>query len=585
MKTEIIIERVEAVAKKKFGKDFSFRPGQKEAIIDILDSYYNSDVETYILEAPTGSGKSLIAMICSAVLEEEKRKGYILTSELALQDQYANDFARYGLKWGHVKGADTYMCAVNFQPFSHGDCRLQKLSYDQAEKLDCFPMCGYLGNRKRSIESPVSLLNNSYALIQRNYVEDQVQKRGGETPFPQRDFVFCDEAHRIISIVQGHFAPRINQELIDSVKYLDTFQAKNGHGSNQLAPQINSVMFLLENENDKAKIFELLKRLYGFMGEQKKKDRMTVEDAGKQFENWAAIPMDWKRALKCCDFTKDVACKIEDFGKIIELVGHDKLVKTVNPTIKDTNEVVFNCVDEGYMVDRYFSQKFGFKVLMSATIGNPKYFMTAMGSKNVRFNRIKSHFNFDKSPIYFMPKNRISYKNIEEKTPELARYITNILRKHDSSGIIHSGSYSLAKRVYGYLPADLRRRVVLYEGSSEKMAALDRLSDEKSNVIVMGPSLLEGIDLKDDLSRLQIFLKVPYPSLGSNFVKEKMNHYPMWYKWAAEIAIEQGVGRSVRSMDDYCVTYFLDGCLQDLLREPMAFNATFRERIQIIDTI
>jgi hypothetical protein len=53
MKTEIIIERVEAVAKKKFGKDFSFRPGQKEAIIDILDSYYNSDVETYILEAPT----------------------------------------------------------------------------------------------------------------------------------------------------------------------------------------------------------------------------------------------------------------------------------------------------------------------------------------------------------------------------------------------------------------------------------------------------------------------------------------------------------------------------------------------------
>ena len=46
-------------------------------------------------------------------------------------------------------------------------------------------------------------------------------------------------------------------------------------------------MFLLENENDKAKIFELLKKLYGFMGEQKKKDRMTVEDAGKQFENWA----------------------------------------------------------------------------------------------------------------------------------------------------------------------------------------------------------------------------------------------------------------------------------------------------------
>ena len=586
MKIEQITSRVEWVAKEKFGKSFTFRPGQKEAIIDILNTYYNTEVDTYILEAPTGSGKSLIAMICSAVLEEEKRTGYILTSEIMLQDQYASDFRRYKLKWGCVKGADTYQCAVNLMPFSLGECRVQKLSYEQAEDLSCFSDCGYLNNRKRSIESNVSLLNYSYALIQRNYVEDQKQKAGGEVPFKQRDFVFCDEAHRIIDIVQGHFAPRINQDLIDAIKFLDGFQKKHGYGSSEIAPFISSLSFLIEHETDKKVLKEQLRKVYNLLVAQRKKDKYMSEDASKKFDNYNAIPNDWRRALKSADFTKDVHCKVEDFLNIIESVGDDKMVKTVNIVAKDSNEIVFNCVDEGYMVDRYFSQKFGFKVLMSATIGNPRYYMGAMGSKNVRFNRIKSYFNFDKSPIYFMPKNRISYKNLDEKLPQLAEYVNQILANHKNlSGIIHSGSYALAKKVWDLLPLAQQRRVYLYEGTHEKISAISKLESLGDNALIMGPSLLEGLDLKEDMSRLQIFLKVPYPSLASNFVKEKMNHYPAWYKWKAEISVSQGIGRSVRSAEDWAVTYFLDGCLQDILRDEYAFNTEFRNRIINVDKI
>ena len=579
-----IIQKVEEVSSARFGKGFTFRPGQKEAIIDILDSYYNTEVDTYILEAPTGSGKSLIAMICAAVIESAGDKGYILTSELALQDQYHQDFKRYGLKWGCIKGADTYQCVVNLMPFSLGECRIQKISYDQAEKLDCFGECGYLNNRKQSIQSNVSLLNYSYALIQRNYVEDQMQSRGAEPPFLQRDFVFCDEAHRIIDIVQGHFAPRINQDLMEAVKYLDAFQKKNGYGSSQIAPGLNSVTRLAEHENDKALLKTHLVSIYNALTTQRKKNAAMAEDSAKKFENWNAVPPEWRRALKSADFVKDVHCKVEDFIKIIAEVGTDKMVKTVNPSIKETNEIVFNCIEEGYMVDRYFSQKFGFKILMSATIGNPKYFMSAIGSKNVRFNRIKSHFNFTESPIYFMPRNRISYKNIDEKIPELAKHVTSILAKHpDLAGIIHSGSYSLGKRVYEELPLAVQKRIHLYEGSSSKMTAVGKLN--QGNSVVMGPSLLEGLDLKDDMSRLQIFLKVPYPSMASNFVKEKMNYYPMWYRWKAETSISQGIGRSIRSSDDWAVTYFLDGCLQDILKDEYSFSKDFRERIINIETI
>lgn len=584
MRREEIIEAVNDVAKRKFNANFEFRPGQREAIIDILDTYYNTEVDTYILEAPTGSGKSLIAMIASAVLEENHRKGYILTSELALQDQYHSDFKKYSLKWGCIKGADTYTCAVNLMPFSLGECRIQKLSYDQAEELDCFSACGYLQNRKKSILAPVSLLNYSYALIQRNYVEEQVLKRGGEPPFPQRDFVFCDEAHSLMDIVQGHFAPRINQDLIESVKFLDNFQRKNGYGNTQIEPQISSLVFLIEYENSKEILRDQLKKIYMLLSSQKGKDKLMQDDAAKRFDNWAAVPQDWRRALKYADFIKDVHCKVEDFLKIIESVGTSKMVKTVNVSARDTNEIIFNCVDEGFMVDKYFNQKFGFKVLMSATIGDPRYFMSAIGTRNVRFNRIKSHFNFEKSPIYFTPRNRVTYRNLDERVPVLVDYVINILRKHtETSGIIHSGSYSLAKRVWQELPVDLQRRVKLYEGTSEKINAVSQLAT--GNTIIMGPSLLEGLDLSEDMSRLQIFLKVPYPSLANNFVKEKMDQYPAWYRWRASIAVQQGVGRSVRSAEDWAITYFLDGCLQDILREELSFPPDFKNRIINIDKI
>jgi Rad3-related DNA helicase len=471
-------------------------------------------------------------------------------------------------------------------PFSLGECRIQKLSYEQAEQLPCWEECGYLTNRKRAIESPVSLLNYSYALIQRNYVEEQQQKQGHGVPFPSRDFVFCDEAHRIIDIVQSHFSPRINQEFVDAIKYLETFQKKNGYGGEVLSANLISLVFLIQEEENKNIIKGHLQKFYNYLVKQRYKDKMVAEDAAKKFQDWNAVPSDWRRALAYMDRVKDVYCKVEDYLKILENSSTEKMVKTVNQTLKDTPEIIFNYVDEGYMVDRYFSKKFGFKVLMSATFGNPKYFLKAFGGKNARFNRIKSMFDFAKSPIYLMYKNRLSYRNIEEKTPLLAESLCSILDRHpDLSGIVHSGSYSLAKKVWNLLPKAHQDRIHLYEGTQEKINAISKIVGESSKKVVMGPSLLEGLDLKDDHSRLQVFLKVPYPSLANNFVKEKMKHYPDWYRWRACVSVLQGVGRSVRSQEDWAITYFLDGCLQDIIGEKHSVPEDFLNRIIRVERV
>lgn len=100
--------------------------------------------------------------------------------------------------------------------------------------------------------------------------------------------------------------------------------------------------------------------------------------------------------------------------------------------------------------------------------------------------------------------------------------------------------------------------------------------------VLMGPSLLEGLDLKDNYSRFQIFAKVPYLSLGDKFVKVKLQMNPSWYQWKAIVNVLQGTGRSIRSEDDWAATYFLDAGLADLIhRSRASFPHEFMSRIQI----
>jgi Rad3-related DNA helicase len=91
------------------------------------------------------------------------------------------------------------------------------------------------------------------------------------------------------------------------------------------------------------------------------------------------------------------------------------------------------------------------------------------------------------------------------------------------------------------------------------------------NGILIGPSLLEGLDLKDDNSRFQIFFKMPFANISDTFVKKKAELDNGWYRWKSAIAILQGVGRSVRNENDWAKTYMLDGSFKEFIRDNVGF--------------
>ena len=557
-----------------FGKDFEFRKGQREIITKICETYLEDPESTLVIDAPTGAGKSLIAMWSAHILKELGNRGYMVTSDLSLQDQYESDFYNYGLRWPSIKGVDNYECSVNGLPFSLGDCKLKGMGYEQAERLPCYGSCEYLQNRRRAIDQPIALLNYSFWLIQRNYVEAKMLQDDRVVPFEQRDFVFFDEAHRIDDIVQSHFSPRIEPGLVERMMTLNRFASKQGfqeasYTKNKIQSLVNHMM--VGGKNDVFTAMSEFERILHSFG----KVRQVANKMAKKRYGTAGVPKDWQTAFGHFDRLKDVHCKVEDYLSLIKEVGIDKMVLDQNE-----HEAKFMCVEESLMINKYLHEKANFKVFMSATIGDPKAFVKIMGIKNAKFIRMDNAFNYDKSPVVFVNRHKLSFREREASLPKVVEIMDQIISKHKGQrGIIHCGSYEFMN----YIQSKSKHtfRLMNYENSKQKADVLE-LFKKKEDAVLMGPSLLEGLDLKDDTSRFQIFFKVPYPSLGDPLIKAKMQTSNEWYDWKTGISIMQGVGRSVRSKDDWAVTYVLDACFRSLINKPGFFPPSFMERIKTI---
>ncbi len=93
-------------------------------------------------------------------------------------------------------------------------------------------------------------------------------------------------------------------------------------------------------------------------------------------------------------------------------------------------------------------------------------------------------------------------------------------------------------------------------GGSRERAISDHYESTEPTILA-SPSMTEGLDLKDDLSRIQIITKVPYPFLDP-YNRVRMQRDPKWYQLQTALTLVQATGRSVRSVDDYALTVILD---------------------------
>ncbi|GAI61214.1 unnamed protein product [marine sediment metagenome] len=80
-------------------------------------------------------------------------------------------------------------------------------------------------------------------------------------------------------------------------------------------------------------------------------------------------------------------------------------------------------------------------------------------------------------------------------------------------------------------------------------------------MVLISPAIKDGVDLKDDMCRFQILLKVPYPNIKDARVNYLLNVKKDrdWYNNETAKDIIQTYGRAVRSPTDYAKFYIIDG--------------------------
>ena len=503
------------------------RFGQLDIIQNINDAI-RQGYKYIILEAGTGTGKSAIATTLAKMYES----AYILTMTKQLQSQYSNEF-----DFPLVKGRGNFACLNSNLEVAcdMGTCKTTPTSsnffcpYGVAKNPtldaelafeDSFggtvfyqsgSHCHYWNQKANAINSPITLMNYDYAIVELNYVKH----------FAPRSLLILDEAHNI---------------------------------ENKLMSTMEVTLYnrTLEKDINKRISDETLKD--GELSDWK----MEIEAIRESYED-----IDLK------DVTKNKADRIRSTIARLKTLGNN-LEKEPKNWVIDSEEtgVVFKPLRvHHYAKDNLL--KYGDVVIfMSATILSHKMFSKWLGlnPNEVYHIKVDSPFTKEKRPIILNLAGKMSANRIKNTAPKTIPILQEILKKHENDkGLIHTHSYKCQQ----YIVNNLYNSRLISHSSKNREQILNFFEKDENPLVLVSPSMSEGVDLPYDKCRFQIIYKIPFPYLGDKQVNMRMKRDKKWYAYKTVMTLMQAYGRGMRAEDDSCYTYIIDSDINMLFKSPM----------------
>lgn len=489
-------------------------------------------------DAPTGTGKSLIAVTTalaaldlmrdSDYVERFKRTPqiWIITQNKLLQDQYSRDFEDYVFD---LRGLDNYKCYYDHGR-TCGQSKCARLRGPEGEYFKppqyCSWKCEYDLRMKDAKVAPILLLNAAKAFT--------MLKNPKQIP---PSLMIYDEGHGVEGALDSDAA--FQMEPADFQKF-------------------------------------------GFIFEKYFHDLSSMDDIRTGLESLQVdVENDYNKEINENPDTRD-AKKIKKCESILR-----KIADVLNAEID-----YITCSDEKLdlrplKIHRIFRDTFVYPTLyLSATLLSKRGFesMTGIHSEQLSWFSINSPFPKENREMFYhwqIGARPLNYQNQKEEIPNIVERVRHILNLHpNDKGIIHTHTYNIANAIQETLYQDFGKRLLYPKTAKEQKDILAR-HEESSNTVLLSPSMTEGVDLKDDLSRFNILCKVPYPPMGDPVVAARMEADQDWYNYKTAMTIVQAPGRSVRSMTDHAKTYFVDpGFLGFINRARSHFPVWFLESLQ-----
>lgn len=491
----------------------TMRPGAKEAL-EKAEAAFASGKRFVQINAPTGSGKSGFAVAAG-----RKYKACILTPTKILQEQYAST-PQFNMEYT-IKGKSNYKCGIP---------GLSHMTVDQA-------VC---------ISDMVA--DNSRTLIPFSY-------GSGKTKAAKQLKVLCAEQH-----ICPYYSKVYNiGKVPGAILNYDLFFKIKKYPGQTWGTDMGETIVLDEAHQ----LVDKIRENFGFKFSDLAAKRLLGDDSGKRItgEN----PIEWLQRIVSNVQTRVLlekdpkkASKYDSFVKRVSSILEQELSDEKKFFIDDQKaEIEIKPLDLRYLYKKVF-YPFTRIMLLSATF--PANFKEIIGIKpeECEVIDIPSSFPKEKRPVMFckdLPK--FNKDTVLSKNDINIKLLDQILETHKAQkGIIHTGNYKFMEQLKTLYKGN--KRFLWVGQDKDKNEMMDKHLASKEASVLVSPSMMEGVDLKDDAARFGVVLKVPYPMLD-DYTKRMMNLFPSWYDVLVATNICQSYGRQVRTEKDWARFYIIDG--------------------------
>lgn len=481
-----------------------------------------------VLQAATGSGKSLTSATVAALLAREKSpndgpfRWLVLTGTKGLQVQYTQD----GLAQCSVVGHRNYPCMPSYQ-------RLATEAEDPDDpEFRCLAIprdtCGYTIDTTRARESAgVAGVVGNYAhwLSLGRYSDPRL--------LGDFDLLVCDESHSC-----GEWLTRAMQI------YLSPYaigKVLNNNGPYRMPD------------------FREIRQWNGWLAELHLK--------AEERYAWCQVAC---KGSKTSPELKKAERLVADLNLLLLVSDEERWQRVAS--LSEPWVVIPQDQRPGYVfsprwgadfAERYLFRGIPRVLLTSATVTPQHAKQLGIPADQMRFREVPSPFDPRRRPVIWVPTTRVDFRMTDGQRWLLMRRIDQVIEaaitEGAGNGLIHSVSYDWAeqiKRESAYSAAILthKKDSAEFQASLERFKAMGRAGQF---AVMCSPRMVEGVDLPDVLCTWQVIVKCPFPDTQDPL--EKLRAKDQGYRdLVVAMKITQMVGRPVRGIEDFATTFVFD---------------------------
>lgn len=509
---------------KKIVKDNFPKEQPRELQLETISKIYDAIEEGYkyiILEAVSGFGKSLIATALANIYSNDKT--YILTTTNQLANQYITEFNKY--KITKLNSRSTCNCKKTNSYCSAYKCIYSKCPYfkysdfnnDFASQLSC----EYLYQLKEGLKSKTNICTYDYFLGENFYHSDYIKPR---------KLLICDEGHNIDDKLSNALALKITAKQFRDEMKIDMNR---------------EYKYISQNEDYHYYLLKF-KKIY-----ENKLEKMT-EGSSK-----------YNRFKKRLD-------DINRFMKYFDKSNANLIFERDN-----YKNWIFKPIKFNKMIDDSLLKFGDVCIFMSSSIFDHENFAYDLGidENEIYSIRVPNTFDSSKNPIKIYTEFEMSGENIKKGiAKETLRTIKQILKTHSTEkGVIHTTNHDCAN----YIKRHIDNYRIITHNSKNREQVLEEFKKSKQPLVLLSPSMNEGVDLPGELCRFQIIFKLPYLPYDDQWISKRKQVYEdgnEWYRYKMLTKLIQCYGRGIRFEGDYCKTYILDNRLFDVINDDLEGN-------------